>query len=68
MGYTVTRQEVFIPPLEKFGAVKDRVVYNVIAVKKGTESDAKMLVVGAHYDTKVGMDSWNSHGPARPSV
>lgn len=66
MGYTVTRQEVSIPPLKKFGAVKDRIVYNVVAVKKGTSPSAKMLIVGAHYDTKVGMDSWNAHGPARP--
>ena len=27
----------------------------------------KMLIVGAHYDTKVGMDNWHDHGPARPS-
>ncbi len=66
MGYTVTLQRVFIPPLDKFGAVKDRIVHNVIAIKKGTLSDPKMLVVGAHYDTKVGMDKWNSHAPARP--
>ncbi len=26
-----------------------------------------MLIVGAHYDTKVGMDNWHDHGPARPS-
>lgn len=26
-----------------------------------------MLIVGAHYDTRVGMDNWHGHGPARPA-
>lgn len=66
MGYSVTRQAVNIPPAGKYGAVKDRTVYNVIAVKKGTSPQPRTLIVGAHYDTKVGMDSWHDHGPARP--
>lgn len=67
MGYTVTRQAVNIPPSGKFGAVKDRTPHNLIAIKKGSSLNAKMLIVGAHYDTKVGMDNWHDHGPARPS-
>lgn len=67
MGYTVTRQAVNIPSSEKFGSVKDRTVYNLVAVKKGTSPHPKMLIVGAHYDTKVGMDNWHDHGPARPA-
>lgn len=67
MGYTVTQQAVDIPPSTEFGAVKDRTVYNVIAVKKGTSPQPKMLIVGAHYDTRVGMDNWHGHGPARPA-
>lgn len=67
MGYTVTRQAVDIPPSTEFGAVKDRTVYNVIAVKKGTSPQPKMLIVGAHYDTRVGMDNWHGHGPAKPA-
>ena len=67
MGYAVTRQAVRIPPSGKFGSVKDWTAYNLIAIKKGTSPRPKMLIVGAHYDTKVGMDNWHDHGPARPS-
>lgn len=67
MGYAVTRQAVHIPPSGEFGAVKDWTAYNLIAIKKGTSPRPKMLIVGAHYDTKVGMDNWHDHGPARPS-
>lgn len=67
MGYTVTRQAVDIPPSEEFGSVKDGTVYNLIATKKGTSPHPKTLIVGAHYDTKVGMDNWHDHGPARPA-
>lgn len=66
MGYAVTRQAVNIPPSGEFGAVKDRTAYNLIATKKGTSLRPRMLIVGAHYDTKVGMDNWHDHGPARP--
>lgn len=67
LGYEVTRQPVSIPDDPKYGAVRDKSVYNVIAIKKGSLPQAKMLIVGAHYDTRVGMDQWNSHGPARPA-
>lgn len=67
MGYAVTRQAVNIPPSGEFEAVKDRTAYNLIAIKKGTSPSPRMLIVGAHYDTKVGMDNWHDHGPARPA-
>lgn len=67
MGYTVTRQAVNIPPSAEFGAVKDRTVYNLIAMKKGTSHRPNLLIIGAHYDTRVGMDNWHDHGPARPA-
>lgn len=67
MGYAVTRQPVDIPVSAEFGAVKDRTVYNIIAIKKGTSPHPKTLIIGAHYDTKVGMDNWHDHGPARPA-
>ena len=67
MGYDVTRQAVHIPRSEKYGAVRDKTVYNIIATKKGSSPNAKTLIIGAHYDTKVGMDNWHDHGPARPS-
>lgn len=67
MGYSVTRQFVDIPHSLEYGAVRDRTVYNIIAMKKGTLPQAKTLIVGAHYDTKVGMDKWHDHGPPRPS-
>ena len=50
MGYAVTRQAVHIPPSGEFGAVKDWTAYNLIAIKKGTSPQPKMLIVGAHYD------------------
>lgn len=67
MGYPVTRQTVMIPPSGEYGAVRDRTVYNIIAMKKGSSPQAKTLIVGAHYDTKVGMDHWHAHGPAKPA-
>ena len=67
MGYAVTRQAVHIPRSGEYGAVRDRTVYNILATKKGTSPRAKTLIIGAHYDTKVGMDHWHDHGPARPS-
>lgn len=67
LGYEVTRQAVPIFDDPKYGAVRDKMVYNVIATKKGSQPQAKMLIIGAHYDTRVGMDQWNSHGPARPA-
>ena len=59
MGYAVTRQAVRIPPSGKFGSVKDWTAYNLIAIKRGTSPRPKMFIVGAHYDTKVGMDNWH---------
>lgn len=67
MGYTVTRQAVDIPVSPDFRAVKDRTVYNLVATKKGTSPRPKTLIIGAHYDTKVGMGNWHDHGPARPA-
>ncbi len=67
MGYEVTRQAIGIANNDDYGEVKDRTVHNLIAVKKGTAPNAKMLIIGAHYDTKVGMDKWYSHGPAIPA-
>ncbi len=66
LGYEVKRQPVVITNEEQYAKVVDCKVYNLIAIKKGTDPNAKMLIVGAHYDTRVGMDKWNSHGPARP--
>ena len=67
MGYLVKRQAVRIPKEDKFGSVKDSTVYNIIAWKSGSSPQAQTLIIGAHYDTKVGMDKWNSSGPPRPA-
>ncbi len=66
MGYEVSRQPVLITDAEEYAKVVDRKVYNLIVTKRGTDPNAKTLIVGAHFDTRVGIDNWFSHGPARP--
>lgn len=67
MGYEVRRQPVEVPARSLYATRRPRTVYNLEVVKPGSAPDAKTLVVGAHYDTRVGMRQWNGHGPARPS-
>jgi Zn-dependent M28 family amino/carboxypeptidase len=67
MGYTVRRQEVPVKELDIYGLKGPKVAYNIEVVKPGTGPDASTLVIGAHYDTRVGMPSWDAHGPAQPS-
>lgn len=66
-GYTVRRQPVTVPAGEPYGLREERTAYNLEVVKPGVSPDAKTLVVGAHYDTRVGMPSWDAHGPAQPA-
>lgn len=66
MGYEVVRQPVEVPASEE-AALKEAVtVYNVEVVKPGVSRVARTLVIGAHYDTRVGMPSWSAHGPVQP--
>lgn len=67
MGYTVRRQAVEIPALPVYAIERPVRVFNLEVVKSGVDPAAKTLVIGAHYDTRVGMAKWNIHGPAEPS-
>lgn len=63
LGYTVTRQSYTIPQLEEYKSAAGKTATNIEVRKPGTDSAAPWLVVGAHYDTRVGMEKWNVHGP-----
>jgi hypothetical protein len=41
-------------------------VWNLIAEQRGDELPAEYLIVGAHYDSRVGMLTPRTHGPPRP--
>lgn len=56
-GYSVHRE-----PYQ----VNGKTVWNIIAERRGTELAGEIFVVGAHYDTRVAMDTPRTHGPPRP--
>jgi Zn-dependent M28 family amino/carboxypeptidase len=61
MGYEVRRENYTVP-------VRGQPVpvWNIIVERRGKARADEWLVVGAHYDTKVGMLTPRSHGPPRP--
>ncbi len=63
MGYTVERQPYEIPQKEEYGSAAGKTAVNLEVRKPGSDPNAPWLVLGAHYDTRVGMKRWNSHGP-----
>lgn len=63
MGYTPVRQVFSIGNNRDFDTAAGKSVCNIEAVKKSDNPNAKTLVIGGHYDTRVGMDTWNTHGP-----
>lgn len=63
MGYSVERQAYTIPQKKAYGSAAGKMAANIEVRKTGTDSNAPWLVLGAHYDTRVGMKSWKSHGP-----
>ncbi len=65
-GYKVERQPYTIPAEEEYDRAAGQVAVNIEARKPGTDPDAPWLVIGAHYDTRVGMKRWNCHGPVIP--
>lgn len=67
MGYEVDRQCYLIPAKEEYLEAAGRTAVNLEVRKPGTDPTAPWLVVGAHYDTRVGMPSWNCHGPVIPA-
>ncbi len=63
MGYRVNRQCYAIPPKEEYKSAAGKTAVNIEVRKPGTDASAPWLVLGAHYDTRVGMEKWNVHGP-----
>lgn len=62
-GYEVTNREYEIPAKEEYGAAAGKTAVNLEVRKPGTDPNAPWLVIGAHYDTRVGMPNWHCHGP-----
>ena len=62
-GYTVEKQPYTIPAEEEYKSAAGKTAYNIEARKPGTDPSAPWLIIGAHYDTRVGMKKWNVHGP-----
>lgn len=65
-GYEVDLQRYAIPDEPAFKGVVGETATNIEVRKPGTDPDAPWLVIGAHYDTRVGMKNWHCHGPAIP--
>ncbi len=63
MGYKVERQPYAIAQKEAYGSAAGKTAVNLEVRKPGTDPNAPWLVLGAHYDTRVGMKRWNCHGP-----
>ncbi len=63
MGYKVNRQTYTIPAKEKYKSAAGKTAVNIEVRKPGTDPAAPQVVIGAHYDTRVGMEKWNVHGP-----
>ena len=63
-GYTVDLQSFTIPDEKDFEGAVGKTAVNIEARKAGTDPNAPWLIIGAHYDTRVGMKNWHCHGPA----
>ncbi len=63
-GYTVDEQSFTIPDEKKFAGAAGKTAVNLEVRKPGTDPNAPWLIIGAHYDTRVGMKNWHCHGPA----
>ena len=63
MGYGVNRHPVALGTERSFDKAAGQTVYNLEVLKPGSKQSAPVLVIGAHYDTRVGMPDWNKHGP-----
>lgn len=67
MGYNVDWQRYTIPAKKAYLTAAGKTAANLEVRKPGTDPNAPWLVVGAHYDTRVGMPTWNGHGPVIPA-
>ena len=63
MGYRVRKQSFTIPDNKDYKSAVGKTAVNIEVRKPGTDPTAPWLVLGAHYDTRVGMKKWNIHGP-----
>ncbi len=65
-GYTVDKQGYTLKDDPDYKLQSGQVAYNIEVRKPGTDPNAPWLIIGAHYDTRVGMKRWNVHGPVIP--
>ena len=63
-GYTVSRQRVEMTDAKFECAVAS--ADNIIAEKRGVTDPEQIVIVGAHYDSKVATPGWHDHGPPLP--
>ena len=62
-GLATRRLPVKVPAGKPFEC-GEMTVWNIEAVKRGTGRADEVIVIGAHYDSKVAMKKWNGHsGP-----
>ena len=64
-GVPAVRQEVAVPEGEPF-LCGPTTAFNIVATIPGKTLPSEILVVGAHYDTKVATPHWHDHGPPEP--
>ncbi len=65
MGYATRRVPVEIPDGRPYECGK-RTVWNIEADKPGTTLAGEILVIGAHYDSKVATPDWHGHDHPMP--
>ncbi len=62
-GYTVDKQTYVLANDSDYKSAAGKTACNIEVRKPGTDPNAPWLIIGAHYDTRVGMKRWNVHGP-----
>lgn len=65
MGYRTRRLPVDVPAGKPF-LCGQQTVWNIEAEKPGTDLANEIVVIGAHYDSKVAMANWHADGPPLP--
>ncbi|MDB5171525.1 MAG: peptidase [Phycisphaerales bacterium] len=65
MGYVTRRMPVAVPAGPPYFCGR-QTVWNVEADKSGTDLKNEIVVIGAHYDSKVAMAHWHDDGPPLP--
>jgi hypothetical protein len=64
-GYETRRLAVPVPAGPPFEC-GPLTVWNIEATKRGGSRADEIVIVGAHYDSKVATPEWNDHGPPLP--